>query len=75
MKKTIALLIAAVLVAGCTQSSNSVDLSSLSDLGELPSINASGMGELESLPPTNISITLGAGIPSSNPFPSEPAIE
>lgn len=76
MNKLIALVFAAILIAGCTESSSSnVDLSALEDLSDLPSINASGMPELGSLPSTNTSISLDTGMPSENPFPSEPLIE
>lgn len=75
MKKIICLMFAAVLIAGCTQTSSSVDLSGLEDLGELPNVTVNGMNELGNLPPTNISIDLGSGMPPSNPFPSEPSLE
>jgi len=74
VKKIMSLIFIIILLSGCTQSSNA-DLSKLQELGDLPNININGMEELGSLPPTNVSIDLGSGIPSSNPFPSEPAIE
>jgi hypothetical protein len=75
MNKIIIVILAAVIIAGCTQTGSNIDLSSLEDLGDLPELNASGMGELGSLPSTNISIDLDTGMPSSNPFPGEPEIE
>jgi hypothetical protein len=77
MNKILALIFAAILIAGCTTQSrgSNADLSGLEELEELPKINSSGMPELESLPSTNISIDLDTGIPSENPFPSMPALE
>jgi hypothetical protein len=73
VKKIIPLIFAIILFAGCTQSSNA-DLSNLQELGDLPNLNVNGMEELGNLPSTNVSIDLGSGIPSNNPFPSEPII-
>ncbi len=76
MKKLIALIAAAVLIAGCTaQSSGNVDISGLEELGELPSTNSSGMPELGSLPSTNSTIDLDTGLIESNPFPEMPNLE
>lgn len=69
------MIFAILFIAGCSQKSiSNIDLNSLEDLSDLPSLEAGGMPELGSLPSTNDSLGLGTGLPESNPFPSMPEI-
>lgn len=67
----VGVLLSVVLLAGCTQS-NAIVVGSLADM---PNISAGGLNELGSLPSVNQSVSIGSGLPSSNPFPDQPILQ